>query len=51
MSKMLKDPTPVERLKVAELHRQHKDATDTPRTLEAALAALVMPASTASSAG
>lgn len=51
MSKMLKDPTPVERLKVAELNRQHKDAAGGPRTLEAALAALVMPASTASSAG
>lgn len=51
MSKMLKDPTPVERLKVAELNRQQKDADDAPRTLEAALAALVMPASTVSSPG
>ena len=52
MSKMLKDPTPVERLKVAELNRQQKDAADAPRTLEAALAALVMPAtSPASSVG
>jgi RNA polymerase sigma-70 factor (ECF subfamily) len=46
MAKMLKDPTPVERLKVAELRRRHDD--DAPRTLESALAALVMPSGTPS---
>lgn len=42
MAKMLKDPTPVERLKVAELNRQRREE-DAPRTLEHALAALVVP--------
>ncbi|MEQ8456360.1 MAG: RNA polymerase sigma factor [Sandaracinaceae bacterium] len=44
MAKMLKDPTPVERLKVAELNRQRRE--DQPPSLESALAALVMPAGT-----
>ena len=42
MAKMLKDPTPVERLKVAELNRQRREQA-APRTLEAALASLVIP--------
>lgn len=46
MAKMLKDPTPVERLKVAELRRRQDD--DGPRSLESALAALVMPKGTPS---
>lgn len=46
MSKMLKDPTPVERLRVAEENRRRRgeDHAEAPRTLEHALAALVMPA-------
>lgn len=45
MAKLLKDPTPVERLKVAELNRARNEELreERPRTLESALAALVMP--------
>lgn len=42
MAQMLEDPTPVERLKVAELNRQRRDEA-APRSLESALASLVMP--------
>ncbi|HJL15486.1 MAG TPA: RNA polymerase sigma factor [Sandaracinaceae bacterium LLY-WYZ-13_1] len=42
MAKMLKDPTPVERVKVAELNRQRRQE-ESPRSLESALASLVMP--------
>jgi RNA polymerase sigma-70 factor (ECF subfamily) len=43
MSKMLKDPTPVERLRVAEENRRRRteDERSAPRTLEHALAALL----------
>ncbi len=45
MTKMLKDPTPVERLRVAEENRRRRDEdhAQAPRTLEHALAALVIP--------
>ncbi len=44
MNKLLKDPTPVERLRVAEENRRRRDQeTSAPRTLEHALAALVVP--------
>ncbi len=46
MSKMLKDPTPVERLRVAEENRARRDAQ--PRSLEHALATLVAPSTTPS---
>ncbi|MFK7987976.1 MAG: RNA polymerase sigma factor [Sandaracinaceae bacterium] len=39
MKKMLKDPTPVERMKVAELNRERRE--NAPRSLESALAILV----------
>lgn len=43
MQKMLKDPTPIERLKAAEVNRLRREETKPPATLEGALAALVMP--------
>lgn len=43
MQKMLKDPTPVQRVKVAELNRIRRAQKKVPPTLEGALAALVMP--------
>ena len=43
MQKALKDPTPVERVKVAELNRRRRAEPKAPPTLEGALAALVMP--------
>ena len=46
MTKLLKDPTPVERLRVAEENRRRRDTDErTPRTLEHALATLVFPKS------
>lgn len=43
MGRLLKDPTPVERLKAAEANRRRREEPKQPPTLEGALAALVMP--------
>jgi RNA polymerase sigma-70 factor (ECF subfamily) len=42
MARMLKDPTPVQRLEAAELNRQRREQ-EPPRSLEHALASLVIP--------